>query len=99
MQLVHPDYGKGVSLDCFTYVYCAIAEYGELSVADLKSWYDIPSFKTYLKTITTKANNAPAVAPGVSTLRHILKVGRTYPISISEIETNWKKALCKLSWL
>ena len=83
---------KGVTRSCFTYIYCTIAEYGELSEVYLKKWFDTPSFKAYLTKIIKVAN-------AVNSFRTVLKPGLSNTLSIEDntIVTNWKTGLCKLS--
>ena len=85
-------WGKGVSLPCFTYVYCSIAHYGGISVANLRKWLDVSNFNTYLKRVINGANRDP-------NFRSSLKEGVSASLSINDIKNDWKTGLCKLSEL
>ena len=91
----HNGLGNGIHRNCFTYIYCTIAEYGELSMAYLKKWFDTPNFKAYLTRIVNGANKSTSKKTfGGGTL----KAGLSFPISITDpgIVANWKTGLCKL---
>ena len=90
------DLGRGVGITngCFTLVYCFIAEQGQLSVVDLKKWFNTPNFKTYLKKWINIANGGAGELKK-NIVRRTLKAGLPDPLSIGNIKNNWKTGLCR----
>ena len=87
--------GAGISSQCFRSVYCFIARFGdELSVANLKKWFNTPNFKAYLTKLINVANGGLGEQKK-TIVRGFLKTGLPTTISINDIKNDWKTALCR----
>ena len=96
-------WGRGVHRGCFRDIYCKIAKRGDLSVTDLKKWFDIPRFKEYLtklvQTADDKTLGLSTRSTGKSLIRGgTIKAGLPDPLEITDpgIVANWKTRLCRL---